>query len=66
MIRPAVFADVPGLRRLYAALVAELLRRSGWVDPLPAVGPGGDLPPRVVQADLHMQVSLLSPALLEG
>jgi GNAT superfamily N-acetyltransferase len=24
MIRPAVFADVPGLRRLYAALVAEL------------------------------------------
>ena len=36
MIRPAVFADVPGLRRLYGALVAELQATRGpIVYPLP-------------------------------
>jgi len=39
MIRPAVFADVPGLRRLYAALVAELQATRGpiaYPTPVPA------------------------------
>jgi len=37
MVRPAVFADVPGLRRLYAALVAEL--DGAHPMPYPAHGP---------------------------
>jgi GNAT superfamily N-acetyltransferase len=39
MIRPAVFADVPGLRRLYAGLVAELEATRGpiaYPTPVPA------------------------------
>src|SRR5262249_48684841 len=38
MIRPAVFADVPGLRRLFAALVAELEATRGPIV-YPAHGP---------------------------
>jgi GNAT superfamily N-acetyltransferase len=37
MIRPAVFADVPGLRRLYGALIAEL--EATRPQPYPTTGP---------------------------
>jgi GNAT superfamily N-acetyltransferase len=37
MIRPAVFADVPGLRRLFAALTAEMM--AAHPAPYPAYGP---------------------------
>jgi GNAT superfamily N-acetyltransferase len=37
MIRPAVFADVPGLRRLFAALTAEMT--AAHPAPYPAYGP---------------------------
>src|SRR5215510_16177826 len=36
-VRPAIFADVPGLRRLYTALVAELA--ATYAVPYPAYGP---------------------------